>query len=119
MAKILIIDDRREQSELDAPLRAKGHTTALTGHGAGAIRMARKERPNLILLDLGHAAGEAFHVLARIKINTELSHLPVIVLSALDAGIHEPQALKAGACAYLQKPVDDEDLLDAISEALR
>jgi len=58
-------------------------------------------------------------VLERLKINTELSHVPVIVLSARDAAANERPALKAGAFAYLEKPVDDEDLLEAIATALK
>jgi DNA-binding response OmpR family regulator len=119
MAKILMIGDGDLRSEFDPQLHASGHTTACSAKGAGAIRTARNERPDLILLDLGLAAGEGFHVLARLKINTELSHVPVIVLSTLDVEAHERDALKAGACAYLQKPFDGEDLLDAISAALR
>ena len=118
--KILIIDDDDDiRLGLNIRLRASGYTTAFAVDGVSAIRMARKERPNLILLDLGLPAGDGFQVLERLKINTDLSHVPVIVLSARDAEANERRALKAGAWGYLEKPVDDEDLLEAIAAALK
>jgi len=118
--KILIIDDDSDiRLGLNVRLRASGYGTAFAADGVSAIRMARKERPCLILLDLGLPAGDGFQVLERLKINTDLSHVPVIVLSARDAEANERPALKAGAYAYLEKPVDDEDLLEAIASALR
>ena len=58
-------------------------------------------------------------MLERLKMNTELAHIPVIVLSARDPEANEKRAMKAGASAYFQKPVDDEDLLEAIATALK
>lgn len=118
--KILIIDDDSDiRLGLNVRLRASGYATAFAADGVSAIRMARKERPCLILLDLGLPSGDGFRVLERLKINTELSHVPVIVLSARNAAANERPALKAGAFAYLEKPVDDEDLLDSIATALK
>ena len=118
--KILIIDDDSDiRLGLNIRLRASGYSTAFASDGAGSIGMARKEKPALILLDLGLPAGDGFQVLERLKINNELSHIPVIVLSARDADVNERRSLKAGAYAYLEKPVDDEDLLETIASALR
>jgi len=118
--KILIIDDHSDiRSGLNLRLRASGYTTAFAVDGVNAIRLARREQPCLILLDLGQPVADGFSVLERLKINTELSHLPVVVLSARGAEIDERRALKAGACAYLEKPFEDDDLLEAIAVALR
>ena len=118
--KVLIIDDDHDiRLGLNIRLRASGYTTAFAADGVSAIRMARKERPSLILLDLGLPAGDGFQVLERLKINTDLSHVPVIVVSARDAEANERRALKAGAYSYLEKPVDDEELLEAIASALK
>ena len=118
--KILIIDEDGDvRANLGARLDASGYATASAADAVNAIRTARKERPSLILLDVALPSGDGFRVLERLKINTELSHIPVIVLSALDAATHEDRVLKAGACAYQQKPFDDDDLLEAIDTALR
>src|SRR5258705_13336955 len=95
--KILIIDDDSDiRLGLNIRLRASGYATAFAGDGVSAIRMARKERPELILLDLGLPAGDGFAVLDRLKINTDLSHVPVIVLSARDAEANERRGLEGG-----------------------
>ena len=58
--KILIIDDDSDiRLGLNVRLRASGYTTAFAADGVSAIRMARKERPCLILLDLGLPPGTA------------------------------------------------------------
>ena len=75
--KILVIDDDSDiRVGLNVRLRASGFTTAFAADGVSAIRMARKEQPCLILLDLGLPAGDGFAVLERLKINTELSICP-------------------------------------------
>jgi twitching motility two-component system response regulator PilH len=119
--KVLIVADERSEIRAGAQLwiAQGGYTAVFVVPGVAAIRMARKERPHVILLDLAARARSGFSVLERLQINTELSHLPVIVLADPSAGTDEECARKAGACAYLQKPVDDADLLDAISSTLR
>jgi len=120
MKKILVVDDDSDiRLGLNIRLRASGYATAFAADGVTAVSMARTERPDLILLDLGLPAGDGFQVLERLKTNTELAHTPVIVLSASDAEANEWRAVKAGAAGYLQKPVDDEDLLEAIASGLR
>lgn len=83
-----------------------------------AISEARKNLPDLIILDLGLPAGDGFIVLDRFRANTYLSMTPVIVVSARDLRGNKERALKAGARAYLQKPWDDSELLAIISEQL-
>jgi DNA-binding response OmpR family regulator len=119
--KVLIIADERSEIRSGASrwLGMAGYSAVFAAPGVTAIRMARKERPQVILLDLVAPVRNGFSVLERLQINTELSHLPVIVLCEGDSEADEERALKSGACAYLQKPVDDADLLDAISAALR
>ncbi len=117
--KILIVDDDNDiRRGLNIRLRASHYATVFAGDGVGAISTARRERPDLILLDLGLPAGDGFQVLERLKLNTELAHIPVIVVSARDPEANEKRAMKAGASAYFQKPADDDALLAAIASAL-
>jgi DNA-binding response OmpR family regulator len=69
-------------------------------------------------LDLGLPAGDGFSVLARLKANDSLSLIPVIVVSARDRNANMDRALKAGANTFLQKPVDNAELLAVIRQAL-
>lgn len=83
-----------------------------------ALSIAKKEAPDLILLDLGLPGGDGFMVLDRMKNVASLACIPVIVVSAREAAANEERALKAGATGYFQKPVDNEQLLAAIQRAL-
>jgi DNA-binding response OmpR family regulator len=74
--------------------------------------------PDLIILDLGLPAGDGFSVMERLKKNDSLSLIPVIVVSARDRSANKDRALKAGATAYLQKPVDNGQLLSVVRKAL-
>lgn len=79
---------------------------------------ARKHKPDLIILDLGLPAGDGFLVLERLRTNTYLALIPVIVVSARDLHANKDRALKAGAKAMVQKPWNDNELLALISQLL-
>ena len=117
--KILIVDDDADiRLGLNARLRANGYDTVFAEDGMGAILTARRERPDLILLDIGLPAGDGYVVLERLRANTQLSCTPVIVLSARDAEENEKRVLAAGAAAFFQKPAESTELLDAIAGAM-
>jgi DNA-binding response OmpR family regulator len=113
--KILIVDDDPDlRRAMKIRLRANHYDTVQASDGHSAIAMARQERPNLIILDLGLPAGDGFAVLKRLQDADTLSRIPVIVLTARCAQLNEQQSLQAGAAAFFQKPADDGELLDAI-----
>ena len=117
--KILIVDDDPDlQWALKTRLRANHYDTVQASDGYSAIAVAQKERPKLIILDLGLPAGDGFSVLERLRTNINMSSIPVIVVSARDLKSNMDRALKAGAKAFLQKPVDNAQLLSAIRKAL-
>jgi DNA-binding response OmpR family regulator len=72
--------------------------------------MAQKERPDLIILDIGLPAGDGFIVLDRLQQSAQLSSIPVIVLTARDPQYNRERTLKAEACAFLQKPADNNEI---------
>ena len=79
---------------------------------------ARKHEPDLIILDLGLPGGDGFVVMERLKLIPSLAVIPIIVVSARDVRTNQERALKAGAKAFLQKPVDNAELLAVIRQAL-
>jgi DNA-binding response OmpR family regulator len=83
-----------------------------------AISTARKEQPDLILLDLGLPAGDGFVVPQRLGMLINTGAIPIIVVSSRTPIGNRDAALKAGAIAYIHKPVDIPVLLKAIHEAL-
>jgi two-component system response regulator MprA len=99
-------------------LRANNYEVATATDGYSAIASAQKERPALIVLDLGLPVGDGFVVLDRLRNSDTLSSIPVIVLSARDPQSNEERALKAGAAAFFQKPADNDELLNVIRVSL-
>lgn len=118
-SKILIIEDDLDlRRGLNLRLRANDYETAFAADAVMALNIAKKESPDLILLDLGLPGGDGFLVLERMKNIASLACTPVIVLSARDPKANEKRALEAGAEAFFQKPVDNQELMKAIQRAL-
>jgi DNA-binding response OmpR family regulator len=117
--KILIIEDDLDlRRGLNVRLRASNYDTAFAADAVMALSIAKKEEPDLILLDLGLPGGDGFLVLDRLKNIASLACTPVIVVSARDPKANEKRALDAGAEAFFQKPVDNKELMTAIQRAL-
>ena len=119
-AKIMVVDDDSDlRQALGLRLRANNFDTVNACDGYSAIAMAQKERPHLIILDLGLPAGDGFAVLKNLQQYPALSDIPVIVLTARDPESSEKRTLEAGADAFFQKPADNEELLGVIRASLQ
>jgi two-component system KDP operon response regulator KdpE len=117
--KILLVDDDPDLLRaLRLRLRANNYEVLTASDGYAAIAAAQKERPSLIILDLGLPVGDGFVVLDRLQNSDTLAGIPVIVLSARDPQSNEERALKSGATAFFQKPADNEELLNVIRASL-
>ena len=118
-SKILIVDDDSDlRQALKLLLRANHYDTVHAVDGYSAIAQAYKEKPDLIILDLGLPAGDGFIVLDRLQRDDRLSSIPVIVLTARDPESSEQRALDGGAAAFFQKPADNAELLSVIRATL-
>src|ERR1700722_3628853 len=117
--KILIVDDDPDlRHGMQVRLKANHYDTFFAVDGLSSMVEARKHEPDLIILDLGLPAGDGFVVMERFKTIPALAVIPIIVVSARDARANKGRAIKAGAKAYLQKPVDNAELLKVIRQAL-
>jgi CheY-like chemotaxis protein len=118
-ADILIVDDDPDMLQaLQIRLKANGYHVHCAEDGMGAISEARKRVPDLIVLDLGIPAGDGFVVLDSLRASIDLSSIPVVVLSGRDRRANEERVLKAGAKAFLQKPVQTNEFLAVIRQTL-
>ena len=109
---LLIVEDDISFASLLLDLaREQGMKGLLAFTGEAAIVMARKFRPQAISLDLRLPDMEGYALLDYLKHNPEVRHIPVLVLSG---GDDPARALRGGAFAYMKKPAEREDLVQAL-----
>jgi DNA-binding response OmpR family regulator len=117
--KILIVEDDPDVREgMHVRLKANHYDTVVAADALTALAQTRRHLPDLIILDLGLPAGDGFVVMERLKRVPALSLIPVIVVSARDVRANQERAVKAGAKAFLQKPVDNAEFLAVIRQTL-
>ena len=115
--KVLVIEDDGDMRlGYHILLRAHGYDTAFAADSVSAISEARKQEPDVIILDLGLPGGDGFIVLERFRSNMNFTLIPVVVVSGREVHGNRERALKAGARAYLQKPWNDHELLALLSQ---
>ena len=118
--RILIIDDDPAcHLIISRQLRSRDITVFGVVDPFQALRAAREQRPDVILLDLGLPGGDGFLMLERLKANTLLATIPVIIVTSRDLKEVEEKAVQAGAAASLQKPINMESLLTVIEQVLK
>lgn len=118
-AKILIVDDDQDIRRLLAHrLKAEDYETVFAADGISAVSMARKETPDLILLDLGLPAGDGRIVMERLRALPALYTVPIIIVTARDMRLEREALVESGADSVFQKPFEHEQLLAAIRGAL-
>src|SRR2546423_10463467 len=80
--KILVIEDEPvARADLEARLAANGYLVARAADAASALTVVNRERPDLILLDLGLPAGDGFLVLKRLPKTDAFANVPVLVIT--------------------------------------
>jgi DNA-binding response OmpR family regulator len=117
-SKILVVEDDKDIRQLlHLQLTGAGYETAFATDAASALAVARRERPNLILLDIGLPAGDGFVVMERLKSFPDLEMVPIVVITARDPGEGE-KAVELGARAFFHKPFEGDELIAEIRQAL-
>jgi two-component system KDP operon response regulator KdpE len=116
--KILVVDDDQDQLRgLSVRLKANGYSVFSAADAVLAISLAREKEPDLVLLDIGLPGGDGFLVMERLRDLMPVA-IPIVIFTARDPLINRERALNAGAVAFLQKPVDNDELLAVIRKAL-
>ncbi len=120
-AKILIVDDNPVVLLSSAELfRAAGFAVQEARNGAEALRLARANRPDLILLDVMLPDIHGVELCRRMKADAELKSLFVVLLSSsqISSG-NQVSGLDAGADGYLARPIENRELLARVQALLR
>ena len=114
---ILVVDDEPQiRRFLRTSLNAQGYRISETGSAAEAVALAAKEKPDLVILDLGLPDGEGFDVIERLRLS---SQVPIVVLSVRNDEQGKVRALDLGADDYVTKPFGMEELMARLRTALR
>ncbi|GAC1443954.1 MAG: response regulator transcription factor [Chloroflexota bacterium] len=117
MAKILLVEDDKSLSEtLAYNLRAENYTPVIARDAPSAIGLARKEKPDLILLDLMLPGGSGLEICKAVR---GFSAVPIIILTARDEDVDRILGLEIGADDYVTKPFSLRELLARIKSNLR
>ena len=118
-SKILIVDDDQDmRTALLIRMRSAGYEAVFAVDAISVMSVARKEKPDLILLDIGLPGGDGFLVMERLNQLPDMAGTPIIVVSARDPIGNRRRALQLGAHSFFQKPADNAELLAAIEDAL-
>ena len=115
MARILYVEDNDDNIfMLSKRLSRRGHEVLVAGDGLEAIEKARREHPELILMDLSLPVMDGWEATRRLKATPETRAIPIIALSAHAMAGDRERALAAGCDDYDTKPVDLPRLLQKI-----
>ncbi len=119
--KILFVEDEPNlQKAVGEILKQEGYVIFGAFDGAEGLEIARKEKPDLILLDLILPKKDGFEVLKELKADEKMKDIPVIILTNLEGTGDVEKALNLGATTYLVKAnYELEDILTKIKEFLK
>ena len=120
MRRILIIDDEDDIREVAAlSLETVAGWTVCTAHsGMAGIQKAMLERPDAILMDVMMPAMDGPTTFREMQRTPELSHIPVVLLTAKVQGVDQRRFAGLGVSGVLFKPFDPLTLADEMSVAL-
>jgi putative two-component system response regulator len=117
---ILVVDDSADNlSILSRFLHREGCRVHPASSGEAALEIARRNRPDLILLDINLPGMNGFEVCRLLKQAEALRDIPVLFLSALDEALDKVKAFEAGGVDYITKPFQFEEVLSRVTTHLK
>jgi CheY-like chemotaxis protein len=118
-ARILIVEDNHDNLTLMQDVLDSLEYAYLTAKdGEEAVRSARANRPDLILMDLSLPRMDGWTATKQLKADEQLAHIPIIALTAHAMTGDKEKALAAGCNAYLTKPLNLRELAGTLKQYL-
>jgi CheY-like chemotaxis protein len=111
---LIVEDDESIAHTLELTLHSEGYATVLAGDGTRALELLGQVKVDLVLSDLNMSPMHGRELLNRMKQDSELSQLPVIIVS----GEQDAHAVE-GVQSAIRKPFSVDELLDAVNRALQ
>jgi len=117
--RILIVDDEPDLVEtLRFPLEMEGYQVLVADNGEMGLNLARKERPDLIILDLMLPKLDGYKVCRLLKFDERFKEIPVLMVTAKTQEKDRLLGKETGADEYITKPFDIEQLLEKVKAYL-
>jgi len=118
--RILIIEDESDIGELlEYNLQKEGYDTILANNGESGLQIAKKEKPNLLILDLMLPGIDGLDVCRLIKSDRDIKDISIVMLTALGQEEDIVKGLESGADDYITKPFSFKVLIARIQSVLR
>jgi two-component system cell cycle response regulator DivK len=118
-ATILVVEDDADNRQIVVKvLTMAGHRMLEATDGQSAIAIARRERPDAIIMDLALPGMDGWEASRRLKADPETADIPIIALTAFAMRGDEERAREAGCDAYLSKPCRPQAIRDAVRRFL-
>lgn len=119
-ATVLVVDDLEPNIKLlEAKLLSEYYTVLSTNNGKDALEILKKEKVDIVLLDVMMPGMDGFETCKRIKSDLETIHIPVVMVTALSDIEDRVKGLEAGADEFLTKPIDDTALFARVGSLSR
>ena len=119
MARILIVDDSPSQLMGTRRIVEKlGHDALTAEDGAAGVEAAKREIPDLILMDVVMPNLNGFQATRSITREPSTKHIPVILVTTKDQDTDRMWGLRQGAKAYITKPFSETELSELIAQYL-
>jgi two-component system cell cycle response regulator DivK len=118
MKKILVVEDVEFNRDLMVQLLEDNYEVLTAEDGAEGIERAKRDRPDLILMDLSLPGVDGWQAARCIKDNPELRHIPIIAVSAHAMKGDEARARECGCDDYISKPLDEDVLFAKLRQFL-
>ena len=119
-ASILVVDDDPEiVSMLSTRLTARGYKVSSAGDGHRALELAKRERPDLVLLDVMMPGKSGWEVARALKQDPVTQSIKIVMVTAIGAQVNEITSPLYGADAHIDKPFEFERLENVISQLVR
>lgn len=116
--KVLLTDDDPRMRILVSLTLGDDFVLLLAGDGEEAVQVARREMPELILLDIIMPKLDGFEVCRRLKSDSDTREIRIVMLTGKDSPEDVQRGIEAGADAYFIKPFSPRALLDKVNELL-
>ena len=115
MARILIVDDSPSQLlGIQRIVEKLGHESITAEDGAAGVDVAKRELPDMILMDVVMPNLNGFQATRTLSRDANTRHIPVILVTTKDQDTDRMWGLRQGAKAYLTKPFSEDELAEVI-----